>query len=57
MSELVLLGYNQVYGQTLFQLKKKKKKNLIFTHPKHKRGWEDFFFLHFLIGKIAWIQP
>ena len=25
MSELVLLGYNQVYGQTLFQVKNKNK--------------------------------
>ena len=57
MSELVLLGYNQVYGQTLFQVKKK---NLIFTHPKHKGDAKFFFFffpllllLLFLIGKIA----
>ena len=41
MSELVLLGYNQVYGQTLFQVKKK---NIIFTHPKHKGDAKFFFF-------------
>ena len=46
MSELVLLGYNQVYGQTLFQVKKKKK-NLIFTHPKHKGDEKIFFSLFF----------
>ena len=41
MSELVLLGYNQVYGQTLFQVKKKKSN---FHSSQTQRGCEVFFF-------------